>query len=274
MGGFRYNNSDTTRILEDAELIVCFNSAVDTVAGVSRQTEGGDPTISSSVVNEYGTVADKLVFEFALAKKDMSDFSYDEQRHVERWLTSPKFSMPIQFFGCGHDDTYKYYGKFTQTEWSVSDDGFYSVACTFEVNGNYAYEEYNRGFSSPSRTADSWSIILYDESDELEEWVYPVVTISPNGDNASCSMTFISDDNHQMTINTEINDTLTFDCKRCTVSRGNGRKVYYSQIGWADIENIYWPRLRPGENQISVTGNVNLNFKYEAPVKIVGGWLA
>ena len=53
--------------------------------------------------------------------------------------------------------------------------------------------------------------------------------------------------------------------------------VLYSIFGWDTIDNIYWPRIVPGQNTwvLKATGDVGckVTVKYNAPYKRVGGYM-
>ena len=183
MSGFRYNGYSTANILGSSPLVLVSTSgAVGSTTGMTRQLMGGSPTISRPIVNEYGTITDHLEFTYALMKADYTEFTEQEQITVERWLTSPKFSTPLIVYDCDIVDRYKYYGKFTATEWMIGVEGYVAVTFTFSVNGSYAYETHKGYIDSPSNYQmnedrdNTWKYNFNCISDELEEWVYPTIT--------------------------------------------------------------------------------------------------
>lgn len=282
MAGFIYNGYSTTDFLANTELLLCSTEGgVTTSQGVTRTLMGGEPTISRPIVNEYGTVADHLEFTYSLIKSDTTFFSYDEQIAIERWLTSPKFSSPIYITDCDGNIRYKYFGKFTMTQWYPIDDGFYAMDFTFSVNGSYAYEHHKTEYQVPENAPvdeedemPDWSFTINCISDELEEWVYPKITAhcSDLDAKASFSITNVTDNNNTMKITTRRHDKFFFDCQHCMISEESGL-VNFKDLGWQDVGNIYWLRLKPGNNKISVHGSPTITIEYDSPVKISGGWL-
>lgn len=411
MSGFKYNGYSTENILRSSPLVlVSTTGAVGSTTGMTRQLMEGSPTISRPIVNEYGTITDHLQFTYALMKADYTEFTEQEQIAVERWLTSPKFSTPLIIYDCDNVDRYKYFGKFTATEWMIGGgDGYIAVTFTFSVNGSYAYETHNYSVSSPAGyvvnddQSNYWVFNYNCISDELEEWVYPILTISEkrneppttgddnieedvggdggnSGDNDSSDYTEyitdeddstggdggntgsgtgnnddntgeiiddddtstisdgdgdgnnngnnggsndddssqteyitgepddpvnpvypptdpddtiideegpeyyplsffklknITDNSKEMTLdisNTNIKRVI-IDCKNCIVTANDGIDIDFEDFGWDDVDNIYWLRLKPGENRIQILGNCKINLEYDSPVKISGGWL-
>lgn len=279
MSGFYYNGHSTADILQPDELLlVSMTGMIDTVIGVERELIEGEPTISRPIVHEYGTNANHLTFTYALMKRSGENFTPAEQRLVETWLTSPKYSSDLMLFDCDGNEFMHYYGKFISTEWLVHEN-YLAVGFTFAVNGSYGYQHhtqsvnYSGDISNPS--AD-WSFILTCESDETEEWVYPKLTISKVNNDHDVSFTLTNETDpgstNTMSIETARKDTFYIDCQNCIISEQSGL-VNFSDLGWNDVGNIYWLRLKPGDNTITVNGVVNLIIEYDSPVKYVGGWL-
>lgn len=278
MSGFYYNGHSTANILSEELLLVSADGMVDRAMGVERESVQGEPTISRPIVNEYGTNASHLSFTYQLMKRSGEDFTPAEQRTVETWLTSPKFSSDLTLFDCDGNEFIHYYGKFTQTEWLVHEN-YLAVIFTFSVNGSYGYAHhvhnipYGGDINNP--TAD-WTFTLNCESDELEEWVYPKLTVMNEVYEHDNSFVLTNTTDHgstnTMTITTARKDDFYIDCQNCIIGEQSGL-VNFSDLGWNDVGNIYWLRLKPGNNTIVVDGVVEFKIEYDSPVKYVGGWL-
>ena len=280
MSGFLYNGKSTETIIESSKLILVSTSgAVDDIQGTTRELQGGEPTISRPIVNEYGTLGEHLEFEYSLMKEDGTSFTKDEQRIVEKWLTSPKFSSTLTTIDCDANPHFKYLGKFTKTSWKVGDD-YMALDFTFSVNGSYAYETYSFYAETPNTAAldrdhnKNWSFYINCETDEPEEWVYPKMTIktAEGANSPSFTLTNTTDGSRKMIVNTERTDEFVFDCRHC-IATASGGDLTFEDIAWDNIENIYWMRLKSGSNYISVVGDLTILIEYDSPVKIAGGWL-
>lgn len=276
MSGFYYNGHSTATILPEEELmLVSTTGAVNTVTGVTRESIEGEPTISRPIVNEYGTNAEHLEFAYSLMKASGTDYTHEEQRIVETWLTSPKYSSDLTLYDCDGNEFMHYYGKFISTEWVVSNDNFIAVNFTFLVNGTHGYQHHVETYGAdPENPTADWSFDINCHSDELEEWVYPKVTISRINLDNNVSFTLINtaDNNRQMKITTNRKDTFYIDCQNNILSEESG-VVDFEDLGWSDVGDIYWLRLKPGINHIDMTGAINIKLEYDSPVKYVGGWL-
>lgn len=259
----------------------------------------GERTISRPITNEYGTVYDPLSFTYALIKADGEKFTEEEQVAVERWLTSKKLSSELRITNC-NEYFYSYFGLFTNTNWIQGNGGFMAVSFTFSVNGAYPFKHTemeiwnaeNRPSATPLSEDEQWITIepenmvtVYCDSDELEEYVYPIIVSKAiNGvDNSSFSICQMTDGGKVFSVYTDQESYVIADCERCMVYTGyqtlSGVYVPLTQykftdMRWKDTGYIYWPRLLPGENTIAVKGNVILTLSYYTPYKKIGGWLA
>lgn len=296
MFGFEYRGRSTATILDTPLLLVSFDAMSS--LGSSRSKIEGEQTISRFITNEYGTLYDPLSFTYGLIKSDRQPFTAEEARTIETWLTSPKLSSELKITDCNEEQV-SYYGLFTNTEWQSGDGSLTSgLLFTFAVNGAYPY----RSFSGQAWTAaqyndeesptimsdvlDNGEFTIDCYSDELEEYVYPIIRIEAVSSDYDSSFTLINltdgpDKNKQTKITTEQWNVITLDCQHCMVydeiNMGNGKYIKnsalkYKDIGWKNIDNIYWPRLIPGENSFQITGNVTITYSYKAPYKKIGGW--
>lgn len=282
MIGFRYCGKSTDGSLADGiipgyKLGIAFWGMQESVPGVNRESMDGERTASRPIANEYWTQNEPATFEYSLFKFDGClpvDITYDEQIMIERWLTSPKFSKHLEILDEDGNVQYIYSGKFLSTEWVASANGFISVNFTFQSDRAYPFKHYTKTFTNGSHN-------LFCESDELEEYVYPTVTVfdpSYSSTGNTATITNISDDNKQMKMKTLSRVGTVFNCQKCIpYNVGDtgkiGTLVDYSDLGWEDVGDIYWLRLIPGNNQLSISGSSTVTIEYDAPYKKVGGWL-
>lgn len=266
---FTYMGKSTDTIL-DASLTLCSFEPLEELAGTTRETIKGEPTLARPVVNEYYTrYSDVLVFEGALIKNDGTAFTEAEQQTVEAWLTSPKRSGWLEFFNEHEDPCALYCGKFIATSWKQSRGGFIGVSFTFETNANYAWKRFRHNFF----VRNSQSIQIDVESDEYEEWVYPILRITQPVASSEISIINRNDSNRTLKLWTEYQTSIEMECRNCFVTDDSGEPVEYKKLGWNEAKNIYWPRLQSGLNDLDLIGNMNLTISYLAPFKKVGGWL-
>lgn len=288
MAGFRYRGKSTDDIIGTPLLLVSYES--DGIFGSARSKLESDITISRPVTNEYGVIYDSLSFSYALIKSNYEPYTEEEQVTVERWLTSPKLSSELTIINC-EDGEYSYFGLFTETNWDRANGGFIICGFTFQVNGAYPYRHITKTVWNPleydmneppniTNVKDGGDFSVNCNSDELEEYVYPTIIISPatKDYDSSFSLSANSDpDGGYISTNTSVKIPIYLDCKRCRaytmVDDILIMNLKFKDLNWSDVDNIYWPRLIPGQNDFHVDGHVSIIFDYYEPYKKVGGWL-
>lgn len=270
VNGFTYKGKSTESILSSSALILVSLSQLDSVTGSSRESVVGNSSLTRQFPNEYGTMSDKLTFEYALIKKNEEPFTDEEQVTIESWLSSPKFSSELKVIDCDGTEAAIYYGKFTNTEWHTCAGGWSAVVFTFENKYAYPYKHFTHTFN----ISGSQTISFNCQSDELEEYVYPIITITATEETEQVTIVNKTDDDNTLTLRALDSLPITMDCNLCmlTDETTNG-VVDFKDVGWNDVGNIYWPRLVSGINTLSITGTIQLVISYDAPYKKVGGWL-
>ena len=270
MKGFIYNGKSTISILDSSKLVLCTFDSLDAITGSSREKVSGDSTISRPIANEYGTKSTPLLFEYALIKENGNLIADEEQRTIECWLTSPKTSIDLKVIDESGNIISIYCGLFLSTEWKYVSGGWAGVIFQFQCDSAYP----KKYFSQTYDINTNGTITINCESDELEEYVYPILTITEPSETGSISIRNITDNNNTITIQALYKLPIVMDCLHCRLYDATTNNVIsFADIGWTDVSNIYWLRLIPGENKLEITGNANIKIEFCYPCKQIGGWL-
>lgn len=270
MSGFIYSGKSTNNIISDKLILAAWDFMSET-SGSDRSTVIGARTITRPIANEYGTTYSPVSFSYILVKENGEPITEGEQAVIETWLTSPKFSSTLTLIdACDGTEIKHYKGKFVRTSWTATIGGWASVNFTFECVSPYAYEHHTEVYD----VSESETITLNLDSDETEEYVYPVLKIYTDQPNF-VAITNMSDNGNAMVIDAPRMLEVRIDCDKCLLTDGTGNDVIsFEDIGWSDIGNIYWLRLHGnGENVLTVTGSARITIEYDTVNKMVGGWL-
>lgn len=271
MSGFIYNGKSTDTIIDSSKLVLATFNEVTEIFGHERENVVGETSITRSNANEYGTRYTLPMHEYCLMKEDGTVFTENEQEAVETWLSSPKFSSALQLFNCNGSNGNIYEGKFIYTDWVVSAGGFIAVNFRFQCSKPYSYIVHAHSYTA---TSGGISVTIDCGSDELEEYVYPVVTIyAPNSTN-NVTITNRSDDSNSLTIRALHRLNITLDSEHCMLYDVTQSSVIdFDDVGWEDVGNIYWLRLLPTENILRIEGDAQVTITYKSVSKKVVDWL-
>ena len=268
-------NKTTLNILSSSTLVFGSFGAVDSVPGSTREKMIGERTYYRPIANEFGIIySDVLTFSYGMLKCNGTDFTDEEQRIIERWLTSPRQSRWLTVRDT-EDPSYvtKYFGVFTNTEWSIGANGYILCSFTFQTDSPYPWVHGSHSFNIyASDTTSNISFIV--DSDDLDSTIYPVITFSTYFDD-TIRVTNKTDGNRSFKINISSAAPIIMDCRHNILKNGTtGTIINYSVLGWDDVSNIYWPQLHAGTNEWSISGgDLTLTIEYDAPFKRVGGWM-
>lgn len=286
MKGFIYNNQSTEDIIGVPLILCSLDGDVSSVSTSDRNDNTGSQTITRQTPNEYGVINSLAQFTYGLIKSDGTNFTDDEQRTLERWLTSPKFSKELYLFDCKDSgvvgDTtisdFYYSGKFLSTEWVIA-NGYFAMSFTFQCNTAYPFKKYSYSYDITEET----KVEIDCESDDLEEYVYPTVQFTQNivselQSDFNFELENTTDDANTMRAIVQSGKTLVLDCKHCipfdyTLTTETKTNFSYTDLGWNDVGNIYWLRLIPGKNNLVINCNGQVTVTFNCPYKKAGGWL-
>ena len=154
------------------------------------------------------------------------------------------------------------------TNWYNCIGGWAGVQFSFQNNSPYPKKHYSNSYSITGEE----TITIDCQSDELEEYIYPVITVTEPKETAIVKIQSETDNGKTMTIRAYDRMPMTFDCRYCIPSDAAGI-ISYSDLGWKDVGDIYWPRLVPGKNTLHVTGDAEITISYDVVYKKVGGWV-
>ena len=259
------------RSSEDFNLMIAGIKVVDIPLNMERNIEVSDMNKYRHRVNVYGVnYKSTLSFTIQLIKnvcnideaEDMK-FTRQELRRITAWLTSPITPRLFHMYDYEEGQTeYDYYGLFTNIE--AEDNSPHSLTCTFECNTPYALS------SEQTYTINDAVGIVSNLSDEYEDYVYPVITITPTiSGNHSITLRNLTDGNRHFTIkNMQLGNPVVIDCQKMTIKDKYNTLISFEDLEIDEQDYIYWFRLARGDNRVTVTNNAIVEFKFRYPVKV------
>ena len=209
---------------------------------------------------------DVLSFEFSIVKNPCNDsennmsFTRKDVREINKWLTGCKYPSVLHF---NDDDEYiDYICLITSVDNESFGGDIIELKYTATCIAPYGYSEIK---TFEKNITSSSTFQIENNSDEVNDYVYPIITITPN-ETGEIQLKN-SDDNAALTINSKKKLAITINCEL---------QQFYDEIGLlsfedlsiTDISSIYIPRLKYGTNNFTVIGNCSIKFEWREPRKV------
>lgn len=183
---FTFKNKKLSSLSADY-VSVSFNESDERNFGMSRSMEKGETNRYHTVANHFYDKWDEpLKFELHITKNPCE---YGEQKYMEiyeseireitRWLTSSHLPSWIEFEYLPEDDNEvtNYHGWFNNIEPFVVGGKVYGLKLSFECTSSFGYTS---EITNEIVVSSYDNIKIFNDSDELENYCYPTVTINPN----------------------------------------------------------------------------------------------
>ena len=245
-------------------------------------------TYNGAFRRSYGMKYDEVLApQFTLMKRDLEDFTFEEQRAVLAWLTSKHTASYMDIYVTDDDvaadsPAYCLLGGITEIKtYKLGNNRTAGVVFTFESLYPYALSSLKVIY--PDKINGTETYILNCESDEMEAMVYPKITIkqdssleiSTGSEGAPSSLDLIKNAIYQNTANEnyfilgnfpiKIDEYLTSE-NLPTINSDSIGKIYYLTdkreiiaVGIDEDENYVWKTLAEhlgGATKISIIYNM------------------
>ncbi len=270
---FKYNN----KCLRDFGFIMAKPDEEDNF-GLSKSIVKGTTNPHRSIALHMGSYyEDVLTLNFFLIKdvvNDKDDFkiSFDELRNLQTWLTSPKLPQSL-YIETYDNKCIEYVGLFSDIT-AVEYNELNGLKATFTCDSPYAFEK----LIITGKNGNVRRISC--NTDELDEYIYPIISIKPNSVGTFSIYNKQTDDTLQITT-TEEYDEIIID-ERFQRILGDGSPLSFADVGWSvdtvidyystasNAFTIPWLRIQPGVNLLTFTGDAKFNVTCKVPMKLGG----
>lgn len=217
-------------------------------------TDSYDGTRQTFYGAKYDTVATPQI---TVIKQDGTDFGIDDNRKALRWLTGSRQATWMDFY-IGDEVKYRLLGRVKSVSQYKMDARIVGLIITFESVSPYGYSSLQ---TVTKAVSGSTTMTIKCDSDEMYSYVY-MNTIYQN----NASRVNLKIDNKTTGDITTVNniaggEDITIS-NNMMITSDNPKKTFGSTF------NFVYPRLAPGDNNITVTGNGTITFQYVAPVKL------
>ena len=239
------------------------------------------PTLDTSTNTlKFPSSYDLTVANGTLLSQHSDYFTSNDIKILNSWLTSPQFpkllkiKKPKKEYDNYFFEDIEFFGVIT----SVNTENIgkpYQVTYTVTCDSPYGYTP-EQTVQASSTDFSPTSFIINNQSDCAEEYIYPLLKITPHGSKGEISLINENDNQNKLILNLkdyENNQPFYMDCKNMKiyyVDNDIENVVTFEELGITEknVENIYWLRLCYGNNNITIQGNIYVDVIYREPRKV------
>lgn len=214
-------------------------------------------------------------------KTDRIYFTMQECREIISKLMGFQGYVKMYIDDDKYDETMFYNIRFKSASYEKSYDKVIGIIFEGECDSQFAWTE--DIINTYITTQDNSSISIYNDSDDLYNYLYPKVEITVSEHTNLDNFVLInnSDDVIDNTYNNENNsidingyktvfklnnaNKIYMDSKKCTISFYNNDTV---SNGENDFKNMHFIRLKPGINNFTISHKATIKFTYNLPRKV------
>lgn len=187
-------------------------------------------------------------------------FTEHECREVLRQLTGFRGYKQMQILSYDIDELLFFYVRVINIKYQKVGGNIAGIILEMECDSQFAWSnEFNYTFNA----SPSSNVILFNNSDNLYDYLLPKVTIKSNSSVSNLSITNISDSDWTTIIKSlSANEVITMDSKNSILSSSNRERIINNDF------NMHFIRLVPGKNEFKVNSAIQVSFVYKVPRKV------
>ncbi len=187
------------------------------------------------------------------------DFSEHECRDILRRLTGHQGYIRLQIIHQSTDEELFYNVRTVSVNYQKVMGKVVGIIINMECDSQFAWTK-EMDITIPAKQARPFN--LYISTDDLSNYVYPVVTLRASSTLESISLKNISDNNWETVIKHLLkNEVITIDSQRQIIYSSRKDRMI------ADDFNMRFPRFIPDKNSYITDQDISIQFKYSLPRK-------
>ncbi|MCI8597929.1 MAG: hypothetical protein HFJ10_05745 [Lachnospiraceae bacterium] len=187
-------------------------------------------------------------------------FNEHECREILRQLTGFRGYKKMQIYSYEFDELLYFNVRITNVSYRKIANKVAGIILQMECDSQFAWsKEYTQVYHVTSDTP----IMFFNTSDDLNNYLFPIVTITSPSPIANLEIKNISDENWTSVIkNVSADERIVMDCKNEILTSSISDKVILNDF------NMHFIRLIAGKNEIQVNANATLIFHFRVPRKV------
>lgn len=187
-------------------------------------------------------------------------FTEHECREILRQLTGFRGYRQMQIFSYEFDELLFFNVRVANVKYQKAAGRIAGIILEMECDSQFAWSnEFNYTFNA----LPSSNIILFNNSDNLYDYLLPKVTIKSDSAISDLSIVNLSDHNWTSTFKSlSANEIITMDSSHNILSSSNPSRMISNDF------NMHFIRLVPGKNEFHVSHDMQITFTYKVPRKV------
>lgn len=220
----------------------------------------GDSPIPVYLGDKYNS---KLNFQVTVIKDpcvfyDNMHFAEKDCRWILRELTSKKGYQWMKIIMNDLDEDMWYKAKIQNISYERIGSRIAGLILEFECDSFFAWTSEK---NITIRAKANQSFYVYNDSDDLTRYLYPIVSISPSI-SGTLVITNITDNQVTEIKNIQEKETITIDSMKEMITSNVNHDLLLDDF------NLCWPRLTSGKNEYVPNVNMVITIKYRLPRKV------
>lgn len=248
MISFKYNNKSTN----DFNLFIVSFDSIDTIqSGLTKEVIKGESNNDRLIPNHLSSkFLGNIAFKRALIKQTEEAFTKSEIEIITSWLTSSKTPRELEVvysenYNYENGEVVYYNGLFTDIEYKVAANGIVGIIFTFTNDSSFCYVIEHEDYIITKDT----TLVFNCNSDCLEDYTYPLITLKYNDVTNNYSDITIND------INYHCLSMIPYSIDNQTkIVRRNNKVINLEDI-FKEDSDIGWIKLLSGVNNLPISAS-------------------
>lgn len=267
LAGCHFTYAGTSSRLYDLRFINCNTSEYTSINGKTKSM-----TVFNARGNRNHFISDSyadspISFDAEVMTDDERPLTVQEIRDIEKWLFNRKgyYKLYIDIADDCAGETYEIvYGeekmyyfncRFTNPSKLFGNGGIIGFKFTVECDSMLLWQDtIDRIFETNLSSSSDSTVISLDINTDMDEYVYPKITITMGSEGGNISITNNTDDSTRITSFHSLTGGIEFII--------NGNLNYISGDNYTKFYDKNFVRLVPGTNNIGIIGNIS-EIKFE-----------
>ena len=195
---------------------------------------------------------------------DGSDIDPNKAKRLLRWLTGSRENAWMDVYNRDRKIVCSYLGRFTEVKFQKMDARIIGIRATFTSISPWAFSDVKEVKMKINQGTTTFNID--NDTDDLYSYVYPSMQFKNTYNNGELHVVNTTTNNETIFKNLQQGEVINID-SNFVVYSDNAHRIFNEDF------NFEFPKLEPGTNSFTATGNGEVIFKFRYPLKVGDSFL-